>query len=155
MPSRTYSRNCISRVLSPRHVVQHLESAISEPTCNLLSLENHPLVSRASNLESHSCVTSDGRFGSYSSKSPTFQYKSKQRRPCSFNVPVLLWMDEIHFAPLGNLGHHCWLVLQGIIIPGFFRWRRILSIHGSSVQTCYFQSSGFAGKIGKPAQHSQ
>ena len=45
-------------------------------------------------------------------------------------IPFLLWMDEIHFAPSRN--HRKPLVVgiyKGIMIPGFLRWCRNLSIH--------------------------
>ena len=44
-----------------------------------------------------------------------------------------LWMDEIHFAPLGN--HEkplCIGIYKGIIIPRFLKWCRISSIHSRS-----------------------
>ena len=57
------------------------------------------------------------------------------RRPMRCQGPilgVLLWMDEIHFAPhQDTMGNHCWLVFTGDhIMLGFLRWCRISSIHG-------------------------
>ena len=45
----------------------------------------------------------------------------------------ILWMDKIHFAPPEKHGKPLFVcVYRGIIISGFLRWCRILSIHSTS-----------------------
>ena len=45
---------------------------------------------------------------------------------------LLLWMDEIHFAPLCNHRKPLFVgIYKGIRIFGFLRWCRISSIHSS------------------------
>ena len=48
---------------------------------------------------------------------------------------VLLWMEEIHFAPLGHHGKPLFVgIYKGISIPGFLRLCRSSSIHTT---TCF------------------
>ena len=89
--------------------------------------DGHAVVKTMSRMSISSHLSTQSLAVNYEEVKPE---KAQPRHPGRCQVASLLWMDEIHFAPLANHGNPLFIgIYRGIIIPGLLGWCEMDFVH--------------------------